>query len=210
MRLPRELRRSLREAGRRALVFGCLVAFLVASVGFPIPRPADPNDKPYPCQAHACGCQSAESCWRHCCCFDAQQKLAWARVHGVMPPPWLVAEADDNAEHEPADDAADARGDESPAPPVVICCEKQDKNVPVSPTVGPPNSAPVGHGWEFVSAVNYGKCVGWQSLWTVSDIGPVPPIAEYHFQLHIIELLVNPSERADSSRQPPPTRPPNV
>jgi hypothetical protein len=33
-----------------------------------------------------CGCSNAEVCWRNCCCYSQQEKLAWARDHGVTPP----------------------------------------------------------------------------------------------------------------------------
>jgi len=40
-----------------------------------------------------CGCRSAEQCWRGCCCFTNQQKVAWAKAEGVAPPEYVVAAA---------------------------------------------------------------------------------------------------------------------
>jgi hypothetical protein len=64
-----------------------LVAYLVTAFGLPLPA-HEPKDRsqPYPCQDHPCGCQSAEQCWRHCCCFTPEEKWAWAEAHGVVPP----------------------------------------------------------------------------------------------------------------------------
>src|SRR5207244_2374733 len=33
-----------------------------------------------------CGCRTAEECWRHCCCFSPEQRLAWAQDRGIQPP----------------------------------------------------------------------------------------------------------------------------
>lgn len=40
----------------------------------------------YPCESHACGCQSAEECWESCCCMSMVDRLAWAIANGVKPP----------------------------------------------------------------------------------------------------------------------------
>jgi len=46
-----------------------------------------------------CGCQTAEQCWKSCCCSTQSERLAWAREHGVEPPEFLVTAAAD-AHHE--------------------------------------------------------------------------------------------------------------
>jgi hypothetical protein len=64
-----------------------LVAYLAAAVGFPLPAAARKEQtQPFPCQDHPCGCRTAEDCWRHCCCYSPEQRLAWARAHHVQPP----------------------------------------------------------------------------------------------------------------------------
>jgi hypothetical protein len=79
-----KLWRALR---RRLTASLALVAYLAASVGFPLPLlPAKSDGTPFPCQGHVCGCQSAEECWRHCCCYTAAERWAWARQHHVQPP----------------------------------------------------------------------------------------------------------------------------
>jgi hypothetical protein len=76
-----------RAVRRRLIPSLTLVAYLGAAIGFPVsPLPAKQGGQPFPCQNHQCGCRSAEECWRHCCCFTAEQRWAWAREHHVEPP----------------------------------------------------------------------------------------------------------------------------
>lgn len=68
-----------------------LFAFVVSLFPIPLIRAKPKGGEPYPCQQNACGCSSAEQCWKSCCCYNDQQKLAWAKKHGVEPPAWFVA-----------------------------------------------------------------------------------------------------------------------
>jgi hypothetical protein len=81
---------------RRCLVVGlALAGYLTSAVGFPVPVAASrDSSRPFPCQNHSCGCLTAEQCWQHCCCYTAEQKVAWAREHKVEPPAAVVAEAE--------------------------------------------------------------------------------------------------------------------
>src|SRR5262249_28876986 len=64
-----------------------LVAYLLATLGLPLPAAArKPDDQPFPCQDHPCGCRTAEQCWTACCCFTPEQRWAWAREHHINPP----------------------------------------------------------------------------------------------------------------------------
>jgi len=47
------------------------------------------RSRPFPCAQRVCGCQSAEQCWRKCCCFTDAQKVAWADTHGVELPDFV-------------------------------------------------------------------------------------------------------------------------
>src|SRR5438552_3782945 len=78
---------SWRLVGRRMGAAVALVCYLATALGFPLPKPA-PKDhsQPFPCQDHPCGCQTAEQCWRQCCCFNPEERLAWAAAHHVEPP----------------------------------------------------------------------------------------------------------------------------
>lgn len=79
---------------RRFVAAFSLANYLLLLVGIPLPVPvAKDTSRPFPCQHHRCGCASADQCWRHCCCFSKEQKLAWARENNVTPPAELLAEA---------------------------------------------------------------------------------------------------------------------
>jgi hypothetical protein len=79
----------------RPCVGAALTAFLVASVGYPVWSGHGGKDlsQPFPCMHRHCGCRNATQCWRGCCCFTNQQKLAWAKANGVSPPDYVVAAA---------------------------------------------------------------------------------------------------------------------
>jgi hypothetical protein len=71
-----------------------LTLFVFAVSGLPIPLPlAKDLSRPFPCMFDACGCRSAEQCWRSCCCHIARERLAWAKAHQVRPPAVVVAAA---------------------------------------------------------------------------------------------------------------------
>src|ERR1051326_338719 len=64
-----------------------LLAYLLTALPIPVSATtAREVGTPFPCQGHSCGCQTAEQCWRGCCCFSPEEKLAWARSHGIQPP----------------------------------------------------------------------------------------------------------------------------
>ena len=95
--LPKKVRRRLRAIARRAARASCVLAALagygIACFGIPIARPSG-NDlsQPFACAHRACGCINAEDCWKDCCCFSREQKLAWAVEHGVSVPAWVLNE----------------------------------------------------------------------------------------------------------------------
>ena len=77
------------------LVCLCLIAGL-----FPTPHyhaaqtPVDKDGSvPFPCQKRACGCKSAQQCWKKCCCFTNREKVAWAKTHRVDLPQFVVEAA---------------------------------------------------------------------------------------------------------------------
>jgi hypothetical protein len=84
-----------RPSLRRFFVGFCAVAQLAVTIGFPAPGAVENpvGSTPFPCQDHHCGCRSADRCWRSCCCMSTQEKLAWAKEHGVAPPEYVVAAA---------------------------------------------------------------------------------------------------------------------
>lgn len=71
----------------RAMKCVLIVAIGAHAAGMPMPVGVWKDlSKPFPCQFRSCGCQSAESCWRSCCCFTDAEKLAWAEENGVTAP----------------------------------------------------------------------------------------------------------------------------
>jgi hypothetical protein len=88
--------RAIRRPLRRRFVSAMLVAmYLVTAAGVPLPagNVALKSGELFPCSDSACGCASAEKCWRSCCCHSLSERMAWARVHGVRPPEFAIAEA---------------------------------------------------------------------------------------------------------------------
>jgi hypothetical protein len=73
-------------ARRCALGTLILIAYALVSIG-PMPNLLLHALRPralgaaYPCDGHACGCQSLDDCQDHCCCFAPAEILAWARTH---------------------------------------------------------------------------------------------------------------------------------
>lgn len=69
-------------------------AFAFAAAGIPLPVASSPKTgELFPCAASGCGCDSAEKCWRSCCCHSLAERLAWAARNGVAPPDFALAEA---------------------------------------------------------------------------------------------------------------------
>jgi hypothetical protein len=67
---------------------------IIGSLGVPMSaRRVSRNGEAFPCQDCACGCSSAEACWRNCCCFTNAQKVVWAERNGVKVPVYVMAAA---------------------------------------------------------------------------------------------------------------------
>lgn len=135
-----------------------LMGFLAGTVGVPVPRPAlsgKDRSRPFPCLDRACGCQSADQCWRSCCCFTNREKVAWAKKHGVTLPDFVTHLA--------------AR--EQPASPAATKCyaAKQSQSC----CSGSPSDA----GWTvgFVTAIQARKCQGQTQMWLALGAATPPP-----------------------------------
>lgn len=175
---------------RRLIGLLALAAFLAAHVPIPVTAPAlsKDHDSRYPCENHPCGCQSAEQCWRSCCCFSNAEKLAWARENGVTPPDFVIAAAE--KESAESTDICCTRG----------CCESHDEQ------------RDDGNGrTRFIIGVVAQRCQGlsshWLGLpWMVPAAADVPRSApELNVPLTCV-VLNEPTECADR----PPTPPPRV
>lgn len=79
---------------RRSLSAAILAVYVMTATGMPLPLGGRPHsDELYPCSNCACGCATAEQCWRSCCCHTLAERFAWAREHGVIPPDYAIAQA---------------------------------------------------------------------------------------------------------------------
>lgn len=82
---------------RRAISICLLLGMLLSAVPIPLSSstasPDKDRSKPFPCQNRPCGCQTAEQCWKECCCFTDEQKLAWAERNRVNVPQFVIARA---------------------------------------------------------------------------------------------------------------------
>lgn len=86
-----------RQNWRLRLVSLAVLIGVCASM-FPLPigwqsRTEKDRSTPFPCQNRPCGCQSAEQCWKKCCCFTNTQKLAWAAANRVTAPSYVSVAA---------------------------------------------------------------------------------------------------------------------
>ena len=75
--------RSRQQITAMLLVVASLFALLPIPFSAPPPGNGKDHSRPFPCQDRPCGCRSAEQCKKKCCCFSAEQKLAWAKQNGV-------------------------------------------------------------------------------------------------------------------------------
>jgi hypothetical protein len=150
-----------------------LLAYLVSAVGLPVPAlPHKDIGQPFPCQNRPCGCQSAEQCWRSCCCFTPEEHWAWARAHHVEPPAyatrpatlgWHTVRLRDQA----AGCAEPSAGCAHCAPAAKACCRDGRQPRP-KPAVG----------WRSASGMDVLRCQGVSNLWVSSAtvLPPHPPL----------------------------------
>lgn len=111
----RSFRNNLKASHLRCvLLWLVFLGQLTLAFGIPLPTFRPTSNFAYPCQNRACGCISAEECWKgDCCCFTLEEKIAWAVTNGVEAP-------------ESARQMADARRDQAIAPKK-SCCAASDK-----------------------------------------------------------------------------------
>ena len=207
----RHFRRYRRSAQFRRLIAGvALAAYLAATVGVPLPKSLGKHSGvPFPCQDHACGCQDAEACWDHCCCYSPAEKLAWAHRHGVEPPATLVAQVaasglavasehaaprraccarHEHAAHASSHDEHDAAGCEQ-------CAGDDEPTIGIVLAMGP-----LARG-----------CQGMVELWSASGaVVPPPPAVAWNFQWNVVEWLAPAAFPFDSRELAPPVPPPRV
>jgi hypothetical protein len=181
-----------RMKGKRGLTgklsVGLALVSFTTTIGFPLPATNVKNHSiPFPCQDHACGCQSAEQCWQHCCCFTAAERWAWAKAHHVEPPAY--AQRPSNEEHEHAGCAVCSHHHAShPA---------QNSRAKLSSSVG----------WVLGISANY--CGGRIAAWFSSGaVIPPPPVVTWHPSLlpsgRIFPVSLSPVNLSIAPLDPPP------
>lgn len=68
------------------------IAYLSTGVAvFPQIKRRAAHEGRYPCERRGCGCDSAQKCWDSCCCFNDDEKVAWAKRNHVKVPAEVLA-----------------------------------------------------------------------------------------------------------------------
>lgn len=149
---------------QQPLVAGVLVlALLVGSLGIPVlVNPEQDFSRPFPCMHHRCGCGSAESCWQGCCCMTLSQKLAWAKEHGITPPDYALAAAEQDICG--INDGVDS-------PTTCSSCSKHQQTCQTE-------AAGDGHSLELglVKIDDYNRCNGLASIWLTIGHALLPKV----------------------------------
>jgi hypothetical protein len=209
----------------RRFVAGASVVCLVLSMtGVPLPATPIRKDKsiPFPCQDRPCGCQSAEECRLHCCCFNEAEKRSWAAGRGVDPqtvlPPNSSKEWTRPRSTPPAGSCCSTR----PAKETSSCCQSAEKE---DDSKAPPASccsqdsndedccnsaAPAKTSVRKVLGLFHAKCKGAESGWMcVKWTAPVAPMIQPPLEAPSLDCVACESQfRIDVCRTPevPPPR----
>ncbi len=193
-------RRSLwRDLRYRLGVLGVCLVYLLAALEIPLPVFVHKiSSQPFPCQDHACGCQTAEQCWSGCCCFTPEERWAWAREHNVEPPSYAQKPAE-----KPADQGWNTvkLRDRDCGMTQKCCCTYK----PESPSTR--NSETSGR---WITMVSTWRCQGYSTLWvSTGTVLPAPPLfltldAPPSAQVHL------PSIYGDKVPSTPPDPPPRL
>jgi hypothetical protein len=157
------LAKSLRHHRQRLVAVLVALSVVVASIGVPFAlESAKDTSQPYPCMHHRCGCGSAEACWRGCCCMTQAQKLAWAKEHGVTPPDYALAQAE---QEEPQSCGSCGHHHD---------CESEPTPVAHTTTDEVKKSAGLGVG--LVLSEDFRRCQGLASVWLTIGHALLPKV----------------------------------
>jgi hypothetical protein len=184
-------------------VLGVCLAYLLAALEIPLPVFVHKiSSQPFPCQDHACGCQTAEQCWSHCCCFSVEERWAWARVHNVEPPVYAERPADNSAAQ--GWNTAKLRECDDTIAKCCCCAHK-------SAATAKGDCAPVGMSVKWVTAITAWGCRGYSTLWlSAGAVLPVPPLAAWSPDNTPPSRICLPPVRADMVPFTPPDPPPRL
>ena len=184
---------------RRTVAFVAMVAYLATAWGFPLPQLAqNVTAVQFPCQGNACGCPTADQCWKSCCCHTARERLDWARVHGVTIP-----------SDARADLLAAAAREEAPR----TCCAHDE------PAEGCDASQPTKRDGAtksrleicFVLGIEARKCRGLSTQWVTSGVSlPTAMAPTWEFDWAPVGRILPISEPFDGLAFAPPVPPPRA
>jgi hypothetical protein len=202
-----------RRLRHRLCVAVSLLAYLAASLGFPLPAPArhhKAGGQPFPCQDNPCGCQTAEQCWTHCCCLTPEQHWEWAREHHVEPPPYATRPASQGWRTTPRRARAEAAakptcaacaGEEAVAEP---CCGDCCRAAEPTRDAPPPERS-----FRWSLGVSSLRCQGYARLWVGGGaVLPAPPRPAWSPGLVPVGWVIHTAPAAPRVCTPPPAPPP--
>jgi hypothetical protein len=176
------------------------LAYLLAALELPLPIFTHKvSSQPFPCQNHLCGCQTAEQCWSHCCCFTPEQRWAWAREHNVEPPAYAEKPAE-----KPADqgwNTVKLRERDGSATTKSCCCSYK----PQTPQKEEP-SAPR----KWMTMMTAWRCQGHSTLWVSAGAVLPVPLLTLSLDLALPSQVCLPSVRLDILPSTPPDPPPRL
>lgn len=219
-----------RPSARRICAWVALMGYVATAVGFPFPSaPHKDASQPFPCQDHPCGCQTAEQCWRHCCCFSPEERLAWAHAHHVTPPSYAerpaaqgwyavqlrdgvaAGEAVQGCAHCEESRAGQTSSPVAPVeccashPNVVPCCSQALGRSAKNASSGPASRSP------WVLGVAGLRCRGVSTLWvSTGAVLPPPMPPQWSDVLPPIGWLPQWDASSFSLLLPPPDPPPRL
>ncbi len=208
-----------RRLRQRLWVAVSLLAYLAASLGFPLPAPArhKPGGQPFPCQDHPCGCQSAEQCWTHCCCLTPEQHWEWARRHHVEPPAYATRPDPRGWRTMPRRGRDEGAGVETTCPDCARekdtarpCCGDGDCCRPTpAPAPAPESPPPDEGGAHWALGLSALRCQGLATLWVGGGaVLPPPPRPAWAPGLAPVAWALNTDPTAPRVFTSPPIPPP--
>lgn len=204
MHVSRKQRRVV-SVRRRIGVTAALAAYLIATVGVPMPAgAAKRHGTPFPCQSHACGCMSSGDCWENCCCHSPEQMLDWAHEHDVEPPARFLAKVREAESRRLAGSTATPAAKTS-------CCSQRSKQHSHNTCDAECDEHDSPAGVTFIVGSMARQCRGLADMWCTSGAAlPFPSALCWQFQWDLVEWL--PLETAGSliDLSSPPVPPPRV
>src|SRR5262245_23411738 len=202
--IPRRWQKRAGSLAHRLCSSLVLLAYLVTSTGLPMPTlPAKDRSQPFPCQNHVCGCQNAHDCWQQCCCFNREEKLAWAYAQQVEPPVVVTEQAGPGWQTQRLRDQAKGRNQ-----PGATCshCSPDRQSCPPSDDnhFNSRGSRP-----RSVLVMTALRCRGLSTSWVSSGaVAPPPPLPNWELYFALSDRFMSADDSSALLPQMPPDPPP--